>query len=131
MDCARVYSTCNVRQAPVTQHAEAEDSDEGDDIGATSSGSGVAAVSSGGGGGNCAAANHPSCAACGRLARPAILMFGDTDCLDNSGQEHRYACWKAAVVSLCADRADRLKAAAVEAAPKSIAVSDNSCPFLD
>ena len=58
---------------------------------------------------------HPSCPACGRLARPAILMFGDSECVENTGQAHRYACWKAALVSLCADRADAAIPAAVQA----------------
>ena len=42
-------------------------------------------------------------------------MFGDTECVENTGQAHRYACWKAALVSLCADRADAAISAAVQA----------------
>jgi len=41
--------------------------------------------------------NRPSCPNCQKLARPAILMFGDCRWVDNDAQEDRYNAWLKAV----------------------------------
>ncbi|KAJ1458471.1 hypothetical protein M885DRAFT_512932 [Pelagophyceae sp. CCMP2097] len=41
--------------------------------------------------------NHPKCDACGGAARPAILMFGDSQWVDSAAQDGRYKAWQRAV----------------------------------
>lgn len=41
--------------------------------------------------------NRPMCVRCERPARPAILMFGDSEWVDNVAQEQRYEAWLDAV----------------------------------
>merc|ERR1712183_101684 len=48
--------------------------------------------------------NRPACLECGSLARPAILMFGDGDWLDNDAQEYRFHDWQKAVAAEAATR---------------------------
>eukprot|EP00929_Paragymnodinium_shiwhaense_P080447 TRINITY_DN41955_c0_g1_i2.p1 TRINITY_DN41955_c0_g1~~TRINITY_DN41955_c0_g1_i2.p1 ORF type:complete len:438 (-),score=96.32 TRINITY_DN41955_c0_g1_i2:508-1821(-) len=40
--------------------------------------------------------NHPSCPACGGVARPCILMFGDFDWKPYEAQDQQFVCWKEA-----------------------------------
>lgn len=42
---------------------------------------------------------HPRCPKCGGLARPNILMFGDSDWIENSAQQTRYSIWRAGLFS--------------------------------
>jgi len=48
--------------------------------------------------------NHPVCPSCGALARPAILMFGDGDWVDDASQKLRYKRWREALASVCDTR---------------------------
>lgn len=41
--------------------------------------------------------NRPMCVRCERPARPAILMFGDSEWVDNVAQDQRYEAWLDAV----------------------------------
>jgi len=51
-----------------------------------------------------AKANRPICPSCQELARPAILMFGDMEWVDNDAQFERYDAWLDAVCEEAADR---------------------------
>ena len=41
--------------------------------------------------------NWPKCVVCGGLARPAVLMFGDSGYVDDGESSDRFDEWKAAV----------------------------------
>jgi len=45
--------------------------------------------------------NWPKCAKCHSLARPAILMFQDTDWLPDQAQEERWSLWVHSILKLC------------------------------
>merc|ERR1712226_1726590 len=49
--------------------------------------------------------NHPMCPFCHGAARPAILMFGDSDFIDNKPQVCRWNSWIGAVGCLADEHA--------------------------
>jgi len=60
--------------------------------------------------------NHPSCIFCGKAARPAILMFGDSAWQDVESQRARWSRWSSAVQTLASETREKqvLKVAILE-----------------
>lgn len=60
--------------------------------------------------------NWPKCGACSDLARPAILMFGDCDIIEDISQENRWRNWIDSVLGICVqrDRSNPLRVCVVE-----------------
>lgn len=70
--------------------------------------------------------NRPICVKCGELARPAILMFGDFNWVDDDAQEHRYNRWLHAVEAEAKARAPS-KTAVGDASPLKVCVLEIGC----
>merc|ERR1712224_1020596 len=58
--------------------------------------------------------NHPSCPFCGRSARPAILMFGDSDWEDIASQQRRWTVWRRSLEDLIEAKPTALRVVILE-----------------
>ena len=65
--------------------------------------------------------NWPKCGKCQKLARPAILMFGDGDWLPDQVQKERWMLWKYSLLKLCKQRRKK------EEAPLKVCILEIGC----
>lgn len=65
--------------------------------------------------------NWPKCGKCEKLARPAILMFGDGDWLPDQVQKERWMLWQYALLKLCKKRRKK------EEAPLKVCILEIGC----